>query len=695
MSAAPREMRDFALRVLFDADLATKLGYAPERLEEVLNALTDTAPGPPIQVPSAPGRPPGLELLARGRDRSRVLFPDARDLGSEASRGVVLHFFANHELLAMELMALALLRFPDAPQGFRRGLARTILEEQKHLRLYVDRMKALGVSFGTVPVNRFFWDCLATMATPLEFVAKMSLTLEQANLDFARHFRDVFARVGDRETADILDVVYREEIGHVKHGVVWFNRWRPGDKDDWDEYMNLLGEPMTPARAKGLGEFDRAARASAGLSERFVRELEVYRHSKGRPPVVYWFNPGCEAEIARHAPGPEPKVLRDIGHDLASLMQFLTRADDVVWVDERPTAAFLARVQAAGFSIPQFIEHQDELKGRTLWSVEPWGQSPTARGRDELFRARCLRSKPFVTDWRIFRKTWSASLLAALEPEVAGRIFADFDAVIAFVAAHFRLTSAPLVMKAPLGSSGRNMARIRVPGLSAAQEAWLKGILAAQGEVVVEEWLDRVADLSVQMHVGERRRPVLGVTRFLTDGRGQYVGHKLGRKYEDLEPKVLRALHEDGLLARLEATAQHVAEALAAEGYEGPAGLDALIYRVGDAVRLKAIVEVNPRYTMGRVALELDRHVHHAASATWAHVTPKQVQAFGFADVAAFAAEASTRFPVERLGTTGPLVQGFLPTTDPSLVRVMGTALFVGAASDWLSSLQMQGESQR
>ena len=60
-------------------------------------------------------------------------------------RGRVLHFFANHELLALELMAVALLRFPDAPHSFRRGIIETMKEEQKHLNLYIESMNRLGV----------------------------------------------------------------------------------------------------------------------------------------------------------------------------------------------------------------------------------------------------------------------------------------------------------------------------------------------------------------------------------------------------------------------------------------------------------------------------------------------------------------------------------------------------------------------
>src|SRR5690242_15839850 len=126
----------------------------------------------------------------------------------------------------MELMALVLLRFPEAPFQFRLGLARIIQEEQSHLRLYLSRMKELGVQFGDLPVSDYFWNAMKGLKSPLEFVVQMSLTFEQANLDFSLFFMNAIKKVGDEKTAAVLDRVFREEIGHVKHGLIWFNRWR-------------------------------------------------------------------------------------------------------------------------------------------------------------------------------------------------------------------------------------------------------------------------------------------------------------------------------------------------------------------------------------------------------------------------------------------------------------------------------------
>jgi uncharacterized ferritin-like protein (DUF455 family) len=208
------ELRDFAEQVLFATTLEDKL-WPPKE-------ITDERPGPAILPPQTPGRPARLQF--KGRDSKTTSFPGVHRLDRESERGRLLHFFVNHELLATELMALVLLRFPDAPAAFRRGVLQTLKEEQEHTRLYLERMSACGIQFGELPVSGYFWRAVSKMETPMDYVAGLSLTFEQANLDFARHFARGFAAVGDDLTAQLLDRIYRDEIAHVAYGLKWFRR---------------------------------------------------------------------------------------------------------------------------------------------------------------------------------------------------------------------------------------------------------------------------------------------------------------------------------------------------------------------------------------------------------------------------------------------------------------------------------------
>src|SRR6185437_4721869 len=132
------ELREFAERVLFATTLE-------EKLRAPMN-ITDENPGAPLLKVEAPGRPVELQFKAQGASKAEV--PSGHHLEKEKERGRLLHFFANHELLATELMALALLRFPDAPEAFRRGLLQTLRDEQAHTRLYIARMRQCGIEFG-------------------------------------------------------------------------------------------------------------------------------------------------------------------------------------------------------------------------------------------------------------------------------------------------------------------------------------------------------------------------------------------------------------------------------------------------------------------------------------------------------------------------------------------------------------------
>jgi len=617
------ELRELAETILFANAIEGKLAAAED--------WSDAQRRSQIETPLLPGRPKNLALDS---GRPKHPFPGLTRDGPLRARGEVLHYFANHELLAIELMALFLLRFPDAPPGLRRAVAGTIGEEQDHLRAYMARMADFGVSFGDVPVNRFFWDCLAQMRGPLDYLAGMSLTLEQANLDFCAHYIARFASIDDPQTARLLQQVHDDEIGHVGLGVLWFERLRePGDtRELWARYRAALCHPLTPARAVGIG-FNFSGREAAGLSAEFTEALAAYGHSKGRPPVLHYFNPLAEFYLAASAPSPTvPRALAQLTADLETLPMFLAGKDDAVLVNRTPRATFLAGLRHQGITIPEFItpepcappEADSPSDPRRLSRLQPWALSPDAEVALAPFVARQPSLALPVVDPRCFKKTWSVELAREwaaensqdwITPEsLLGTALPNSDEAMELAEELLRRGNR-VVVKAPLGTSGRGMVRIFTAADHASARAWTERTVASQGAVVVEPWLDRLLDLSVQINVAEDGSVrVLGVTRFTTDSRGQYLGTLLGDPLRAIDTPMRRALVGPGrgwrMFEHLEEVGLFVGKHLAGLGHRGPAGIDALVYRdaVG-GIRLKPIVEVNPRCTMGHIALALSRQL--------------------------------------------------------------------------------------
>jgi uncharacterized ferritin-like protein (DUF455 family) len=670
------EISDFARQVLFEENLEAKL------LDP--GSLSDHAPGTGIPVPSAPGRHKSMRFPALG-ERIRAPLPSVRDLEKTHERGVLLHFFANHELLALELMALTLLRFPDAPHKFRRGIAGTMLEEQRHLRLYLGRMQEFGLDFGHIPVNRYFWDIMAETPSPLTFVTQMSLTLEQANLDFSKYYMDLFATLGDDTTRDILETVYQDEIGHVRHGLHWFREWRSPESSDWEAYKKLLPFPLTPARAKGTFYYTEPRR-QAGLTEDFIRELYIYHYSKGRPPRVFWFQPEFEEEISLGQKDFIPgKALKTIKHDLAILMLFLTTQDDVVIVPERPTTEFLMQLKEAGFDGCQVALDIRELDGRLVRSFEPWGKSPSAMRLAQSSTATLMEQHPEGSPslWeskpgqpQISSKIWAKQLAQKHLPHMTpGRVADSLDEVMRLLTTYDAAST--VLIKAPYGTAGRNAIRLRADSTPSTQQlGWLRKILATQKAVVVEPLLDKVADFSMQISVGSDEKECVGLTRFMTNARGQYIGHILGRKLDGLPADVVRAYHEQNIPEQMQRAGQLVATELAQAGYRGPAGIDALMYRDATGVHLYPIVEVNTRYTMGRIALALDRRIHASVPAQWRHLALTEIQRQGHASFATFAETISQGVPLTQKNHC--LMSGIVFTNDPKTAQGVLSILFVG-----------------
>ena len=268
-------IRQFCLRILDSGDLATKL--LPPR-DASGKLLCDRAPGAP-ETRLSPARDPELSL-GDGAEK----LPRPGQLGDREARATCLARFAHHELMAVELFAWALLRWPDLPEDLRRLWLITLSEEQLHCQLYLDRLAAHGSDLSRHSRSDYFWKQRPVIEQsphgPKAFLSAMGLTLEQANLDFTLVYRDGFREGGDEESAQICQRVHDDEIIHVQRALEWLMRLSPEhENDDISAYEQTVPFPLAASRAKGR-RFSAAARRSAGLSEPFIEHVRTARSSQ-------------------------------------------------------------------------------------------------------------------------------------------------------------------------------------------------------------------------------------------------------------------------------------------------------------------------------------------------------------------------------------------------------------------------------
>ena len=342
------EVTEYARRILLSADLQDKLAQ-PER-------LSDQYPQGMAALPMRPARAVAWDFVehqSKGVQKARSPFPKLLGVAENPQRaGDVFHFFANHELLALELMAWVLLRFPEMPRALRLGLAATMREEQKHLSLYLGQMESRGVELGDLSMSGHFWNTLAGIQDPREFLAGMSLTFEQANLDFARDWRDGFGSLGMQEEAAVMQVVYEEEIGHVKHGLHWLRTLDEGQRSDWDLHHFWMPAGLQLSKARGE-VMDREARRAAGLSDSYMDQLELAGGSKGRSPDLIWMAVASDLEWMDV---PVAGLWADFEADCGGLGALWASSEDLVQVVHLPSAEFQRKWKLIWGETPLWID---------------------------------------------------------------------------------------------------------------------------------------------------------------------------------------------------------------------------------------------------------------------------------------------------------------------------------------------------
>lgn len=255
-----------ALNVLQSKDIEEKTvlakGLEKRWLENTLS-LQDIALPDIVEA----GRPEKPELVAP-RDLPR------RRLGSKEGVAAMLHAVAHIEFNAINLAVDAVYRFKGMPEAYYSDWIKVAAEEAYHFSLVRERLVELGYDYGDFPAHNGLWDLAVDTRHDLRLrMALVPRVMEARGLDVTPGMMKKFKGVGENRAVDILSIILRDEISHVKAGTKWFNYLCEKSGDNPEKAYFEMVEVHFPA---GINcPLNQEARLKAGFSQNELDTIQA------------------------------------------------------------------------------------------------------------------------------------------------------------------------------------------------------------------------------------------------------------------------------------------------------------------------------------------------------------------------------------------------------------------------------------
>jgi len=241
-----------------DAKLALVRGLRPLLEQGLPDAFGE------IHAVHAPGRP----------ERPLLVHPSKlprRKVSSAEGRAVMLHAIVHIEFNAINLALDAVQRFPGMPEQFYSDWLRVAEEEVYHFEILRGHLRHLGGEYGDHAAHNGLWEMAEkTAGDVLHRMALVPRVLEARGLDVTPGIQNRLRQAGDLNAASLLDIIFRDEVGHVEIGSRWFHfLCEQRGLEPATTFFALVDEYFPD----GLhGPYSVDARRSAGFSE---RELDL------------------------------------------------------------------------------------------------------------------------------------------------------------------------------------------------------------------------------------------------------------------------------------------------------------------------------------------------------------------------------------------------------------------------------------
>lgn len=264
MESGLTELRHAALHWLVCTDAALKVdGVAELRAQWQAGALTldaDVALTPALPIPGRPTKP----VLVPPREVKH------RSMASPEGRAALVHALTHIEFNAINLALDAIWRFSGMPQAFYEDWLKVATEESYHFSLLCTHLTTLGFAYGSFDAHNSLWEMAEkTQGDVLARIALVPRIYEARGLDAVPLMRAKLTQAGDHAVGPLMDIIMRDEIGHVAIGNRWY-AWLCQQRglEPLSTFQSLSERYKAPTLR---GPYNHQARREAGFTEEEIQ----------------------------------------------------------------------------------------------------------------------------------------------------------------------------------------------------------------------------------------------------------------------------------------------------------------------------------------------------------------------------------------------------------------------------------------
>jgi uncharacterized ferritin-like protein (DUF455 family) len=218
----------------------------------------------PVLEMDVPGRP-NLPQLVNPRNLDR------RSTKSTRGRTSLMHAIAHIEFNAINIALDAVYRFRQMPDQFVSDWLLVASEESRHFKLINQYLLDHESFYGAFEAHNGLWELVVrTRDDVLHRMALVPRVMEARGLDVTPAMISRLTDSGDQCAVEILQEIYRDEVGHVRIGNYWFQfLCKERQLNAIDAFRKLVDRYL---EGNLRGPFNWPARLEAGFE---VAELEA------------------------------------------------------------------------------------------------------------------------------------------------------------------------------------------------------------------------------------------------------------------------------------------------------------------------------------------------------------------------------------------------------------------------------------